>query len=257
MGNDCLLANAKAYSGIYGPGVNIHRTPYSGRNFEYYSEDPFISGKTCAAEVAGIQSKGVYVYLKHFALNDQETARDGICVWTNEQAAREIYLQAFEYPVVGSGAYCVMTSFNRMGCIWAGGDKDLLTGILRGEWGMPGFILTDFSNNNDYMDVLNGLMAGGDGWDCNDGAKWTEKLVQHKDDPTVVNAMREAAKRILYTVANSNAMNGVSANMQVIEIRPWWKNAIVAADVVFGVLAAVSILMLVKTIKKSKEPDIR
>ena len=257
MGNDCLLANAKAYSGIYGPGVNIHRTPYSGRNFEYYSEDPFISGKTCAAEVAGIQSKGVYVYLKHFALNDQETARDGICVWTNEQAAREIYLQAFEYPVVGSGAYCVMTSFNRMGCIWAGGDKDLLTGILRGEWGMPGFILTDFSNNNDYMDVLNGLMAGGDGWDCNDGAKWTEKLVQHKDDPTVVNAMREAAKRILYTVANSNAMNGVSANMQVIEIRPWWKNAIVAADVVFGVLAAVSILMLVKTIKKSKEPNIK
>ena len=253
MGNDCLLANGKAYSGIYGPGVNIHRTPYSGRNFEYYSEDPFISGKTCAAEVAGIQSKGVYVYMKHFALNDQETARDGICVWTNEQAAREIYLQAFEYPVEESGAYCVMTSFNRLGCVWAGGDKDLLTGILRGEWGMPGFILTDFSNSNDYMDVLNGLMAGGDGWDCNDGAKWTEKLVQHKDDPTVVNAMREAAKRIFYTVANSNAMNGVSANMQVIEIRPWWKNAIVAADVVFGLLAAGSIFMLVKTARKGKK----
>ena len=253
MGNDCLLANGKAYSGIYGPGVNIHRTPYSGRNFEYYSEDPFISGKTCAAEVAGIQSKGVYVYMKHFALNDQETARDGICVWTNEQAAREIYLQAFEYPVEESGAYCVMTSFNRLGCVWAGGDKDLLTGILRGEWGMPGFILTDFSNSNDYMDVLNGLMAGGDGWDCNDGAKWTEKLVQHKDDPTVVNAMREAAKRIFYTVANSNAMNGISANMQVIEIRPWWKNAIVAADVVFGLLAAGSIFILVKTTRKGKK----
>ena len=256
MGNDCLLANGKAYSGIYGPGVNIHRTPYSGRNFEYYSEDPFISGKTCAAEVAGIQSKGVYVYMKHFALNDQETARDGICVWTNEQAAREIYLQAFEYPVAESGAYCVMTSFNRMGCVWAGGDKGLLTGILRGEWGMPGFILTDFSNNNDYMDVLNGLMAGGDGWDCNDGAKWTEKLMQYKDDPNVASAMREATRHILYTVANSNAMNGVSANMQVIEIRPWWKNAIVAADVVFGVLAAGSIFMLVKTIKKGKQSSI-
>ncbi len=256
MGNDCLLANGKAYSGIYGPGVNIHRTPYSGRNFEYYSEDPFISGKTCAAEVAGIQSKGVYVYMKHFALNDQETARDGICVWTNEQAAREIYLQAFEYPVAEAGAYCVMTSFNRMGCVWAGGDKNLLTGILRGEWGMPGFILTDFSNNNNYMDVLNGLMAGGDGWDCNDGSKWTEKLLQYKDDPNVCQAMREAAKHILYTVANSNAMNGVSANMQVIEIRPWWKNAIVAADVVFGVLAAGSILMLVRTIKKSKKSNI-
>lgn len=253
MGNDCLLASGKAYSDIYGPGVNIHRTPYSGRNFEYYSEDPFISGKTCAAEVAGIQSKGVYVYMKHFALNDQETARDGIAVWTNEQAAREIYLQAFEYPVVESGAYCVMTSFNRLGCIWAGGDKNLLTGILRGEWGMPGFILTDFSNNNSYMDVLNGLMAGGDGWDCNDGAKWTDKLMQYKDDPNVASAMREATRHILYTVANSNAMNGVSANMHVIEIRPWWKNAIVAADVIFGLLAGGSVFMLTKAIKKGKK----
>jgi len=252
MGNDCLLANGKAYSGIYGPGVNIHRTPYSGRNFEYYSEDPFISGKTCAAEVSGIQSKGVYVYMKHFALNDQETARDGICVWTNEQAAREIYLQAFEYPVTEAGAYCVMTSFNRLGCVWAGGDYGLLTGILRGEWAMPGFILTDFSNNNSYMDVFNGLMAGGDGWDCNDGAKWTQKLVENKDDPTVVNAMRESTKRILYTVANSNAMNGISANMQVVEVTAWWQIAIIVCDVVFGLLAAGSVFMLVRTLKKAK-----
>lgn len=253
MGNDCLLANGKACSGIYGPGVNLHRTPYSGRNFEYYSEDPFISGKTCAAEIAGIQSKGVYVYMKHFALNDQETARDGIAVWINEQAARELYLQAFEYPVVEGGAYCVMTSFNRLGTIWAGGDRNLITGILRGEWGMKGFALTDFSNNNNYMDVLNGLMAGGDGWDCNDGAKWTAKLMEYQNDPKVVNAMREATKHILYTVANSNAMNGTSPNMQVIEIRPWWKNAIIAADVVFGFLAAGSAYMLVKTLRKTKK----
>ena len=252
MGNDCLLANGKAYSGIYGPGVNIHRTPYSGRNFEYYSEDPFISGKICAAEVSGIQSKGVYVYMKHFALNDQETARDGICVWTNEQAAREIYLQAFEYPVVEASAYCVMTGFNRLGCVWAGGDYGLITGILRGEWGMPGFVLTDFSNNNNYMDVLNGLMAGGDGWDCNDGAKWTQKLVEYKDDPTVVAAMKEATKHILYTTANSNAMNGVSANMQVVEVVTWWQILIIVLDVVFGILAAFSIFMLVRSIKKNK-----
>lgn len=252
MGNDCLLANGKAYSGIYGPGVNIHRTPYSGRNFEYYSEDPFISGKICAAEVSGIQSKGVYVYMKHFALNDQETARDGICVWTNEQAARELYLQAFEYPVVEASAYCVMTGFNRLGCVWAGGDYGLITGILRGEWGMPGFVLTDFSNNNNYMDVLNGLMAGGDGWDCNDGAKWTQKLVEYKDDPTVVAAMKEATKHILYTTANSNAMNGVSANMQVVEVTTWWQILIIVLDVVFGILAAFSIFMLMRGIKKNK-----
>ena len=253
MGNDCLLASGKAYSGVYGPGVNLHRTPYSGRNFEYYSEDPFLSGLICAAETEGIQSKGVYVYLKHFALNDQETARDGICVWTNEQAARELYLQAFEYPIVNAGAWCVMTSFNRLGYIWAGGDYNLLTNIMRGEWGMRGFALTDYANSNNYMDVVQGLLAGGDGWDCNDATKWTDKLRGFSDDPEVASALHNATKRILFTVAHSNAMNGVNANVQVIEVRPWWKNAIVAADVVFGVLAAGSILMLVRTIRKGKK----
>ena len=252
MGNDCLLANGKAYSGIYGPGVNIHRTPYSGRNFEYYSEDPFISGKTCAAEVTGIQSKGVYVYMKHFALNDQETARDGICVWTNEQAAREIYLQAFEYPVKEANAYCVMTSFNRIGCVWAGGDYNLLTNILRGEWGMEGFAVTDFSNSNNYMDVVQGVLAGGDAWDCNEATKWTDKLRQYQDDATVVSAMRQATDRILYTVANSNAMNGVSPNMRVAEVITWWQIAFIACDVVFGLLAVLSIVMAVRSGKKAK-----
>jgi beta-glucosidase len=251
IGNDCLLVNGKAYSGIYGPGVNLHRTPYSGRNFEYYSEDPFISGKTCAAEVSGIQSKGVYVYLKHFALNDQETGRDGISVWTNEQAARELYLQAFEYPIEEANAYCVMTSFNRMGCIWAGGDYNLLTNILRGEWGMSGFALTDYSNSNTYMDVVQGVLAGGDGWDCNDASKWTEKLKSYSSDPAVASAMREATKHILYTVANSNAMNGVSANLQVIEVRTWWQNAILGLQIGFGVLTVFSAVMLVRG-KKAK-----
>ena len=250
MGNDCLLANGKAYSGIYGPGVNIHHTPYSGRNFEYYSEDPFISGKTCAAEVSGIQSKGVYVYLKHFALNDQETARDGISVWTNEQAAREIYLQAFEYPIVEGGAYCVMTSFNRLGCVWAGGDYNLLTNILRNEWAMPGFAVTDFSNSNNYMDVVQGVLAGGDAWDCNDATKWSDVLRTYQDDAQVVSAMRQATARILYTVANSNAMNGVSPNMQVVEVTTWWQIAFIVGDVVFGLLAVLCIVMAVRTRKK-------
>ena len=250
MGNDCLLANGKVYSGIYGPGVNLHRTPYSGRNFEYYSEDPFVSGMICAAEVAGIQSKGVYTYMKHFALNDQETARDGISVWSNEQAARELYLQAFEYPIAQSNAYCVMTSFNRIGCIWAGGDYNLLTNILRNEWGMQGFALTDFSNSNDYMDVIQGVLAGGDAWDCNDANKWTPKLNEQKDNPTVVNAMRMATERILYTVSNSNAMNGVSPNMRIVEVRTWWQNAIVVCDVVFGAMTVFGIYQLVRLRKK-------
>lgn len=145
-----------------------------------------------------------------------------------------------------------MTSFNRMGCIWAGGDYNLLTNILRGEWGMSGFALTDFSNSNDYMDVIQGVLAGGDAWDCNDANKWTPKLNEYKDDPQVVNAMREATKRILYTVANSNAMNGVSPNMQIVEVRTWWQNAFIVADVVFGALLIVSVVMLVRG-RKSKQ----
>lgn len=253
MGNDCMMVSGKSYSGIYGPGVNIHRTPYSGRNFEYYSEDPFISGKICAAEVEGIQSKGVYVYLKHFALNDQEAGRDGISVWSNEQAAREIYLQAFEYPITEADAHCVMTSFNRLGTVWAGGDYNLLTNIMRNEWKMSGFALTDFSNSNNYMDVIQGVLAGGDSWDCNDASKWTEKLKSNKGNAVLTSAMREASKRILYTVANSNAMNGVSENVQIVEVRAWWQTAILVLDVVFGVLAVGSAFMLVRTTRQKKK----
>ncbi len=252
MGNDCLMANRKSYSGIYGPGVNMHRTPYSGRNFEYYSEDPFVSGKMCAAEVAGIQSKGVYVYMKHFALNDHESGRDGISVWTNEQAAREIYLQAFEYPIEESNAYCVMTSFNRVGTIWAGGDYNLLTNILRGEWGMPGFIITDFSNSNDFMDVIQGLLAGGDAWDCNDASKWSEKLKLYADDPKVVTAMREATARIMYTVANSNAMNGLGYTTIVVETRGWWQDAFIIADIVFGALFVLFLSISIVSTKRAR-----
>jgi beta-glucosidase len=255
LGNDCLLASGKTYSGLYGPGVNIHRTPYSGRNFEYYSEDPFVSGKICAAETRGIQSKGVYVYLKHFAMNDQETGRDGICIWTNEQAARELYLQAFEYPIVEGNAWCVMTSFNRNGTVWAGGDHNLLTNIMRGEWGMQGFAVTDYSNSNSYMDVIQGLLAGGDAWDCNDATKWTDKLKEYADDPAVASAAYDATKRILYTVAHSNAMNGVNPNIQIVEVTPWWKTAILVCDIVFGLLAAGSVFMLVKTIRKAGKEE--
>lgn len=253
LGNDCLMATGKAYSGLYGPGVNIHRTPYGGRNFEYYSEDPFISGQICAAQVGGIQSKGVYVYMKHFALNDQDTGRDGLCVWTNKQAAREIYLQAFEYPIEQANALCVMTSFNRLGTTWAGGDYNLLTNILRNEFGMKGIILTDFSNSNNYMDVVQGVVAGGNAWDANDANKWPAKLKEYKDNATVCNAMRDASKHILYTVANSNAMNGVSENVQIVEVRAWWQTAIIVLDVVFGVLAVGSAVMLVRDIRRKKE----
>ena len=254
LGNDALWSSPKVYSGLYGPGGNIQRTPYGGRNFEYYSEDPFIGGNICANEVAGIQSKGMFVYLKHFALNDQESGRDGISVWANEQAIREIYLQQFETSIVKGGAHCVMSSFNRVGATWSGANKNLMTNVLRGEWGMDGQAVTDYSGN-DFMDVALGLLAGQDIWDYS-GTKWTNKLNEYKGDANIVNAMRRASGRILYTVANSNAMNGYTVDTEVTGSLAWWQSALIAADVIFGVLAVAAAAMFVLTIiKNKKQPE--
>ena len=148
---------------------------------------------------------------------------------------------------------CVMTSFNRLGTVWAGGDYNLLTNIMRGEWGMNGFALTDYANSNAFMDVFQGLLAGGDGWDCNSATKWTDALRERSNDPAIATALHNAVKRILYTVANSNAMNGISADMHVVSVTPWWKIAIIVLDVVFGVLAAGSAFILVRDIRRKKE----
>lgn len=255
LGNDALWSSPKVYSGLYGPGGNIQRTPYGGRNFEYYSEDPFIGGNICANEVEGIQSKGMFVYLKHFALNDQESGRDGISVWANEQAIREIYLQQFETSIVKGGAHCVMSSFNRVGATWSGAKKNLMTNVLRGEWGMDGQAVTDYSGN-DFMDVALGLLAGQDIWDYS-GTKWTNKLNTLKNDANIVNAMRRASARILYTVANSNAMNGYTVDTDVTGTLAWWQSALIAADVIFGVLTVAAATMLVLTIvKNKKQPEV-
>ena len=137
-------ANAHGVVGLYAPGVNIHRTPFSGRNFEYYSEDPVLNGKLGAAMTRGCNSMGVYCYPKHFALNDQETNRSGVCVWSNEQAMRELYLKPFEICVKNSNITATMSSFNYIGNVWAGGNYELQTTLLRDEWGFDGLVTTDW-----------------------------------------------------------------------------------------------------------------
>ncbi len=250
IGNSAYFATY-TYSGIYAPNANIHRTPYGGRNFEYYSEDPFLSGKALAYESRGIQSKGVYVYMKHFALNDQETGRDGISVWANEQSIREIYLKPFQMAIEESDAHCVMTSFNRIGAIWAGADKNLLTNVLKGEFGMDGMAITDYSNNS-YMDVRMGLQAGSDIWDCSSD-KWQKILNQYKDDPEIQTYMRRAVKSILYTVVNSNATAGVTVNTVIEETMPWWMITLIIIDSVLGALTIASLTMLILNIVLCKK----
>lgn len=249
IGEDCL---AMGYSGLYGPGINMHRTAYSGRNFEYYASDPFVAGTICAAEVNGIQSKGVYVYLKHVALNDSESSRRGVNTWLNEQAAREIYLEVANKAVTDGGAWSVMTGFNRWGATWCGAYDNLLTGFLRGELGMRGMIITDYSGSSKYMDLADGLIAGSDIWDSPDPTIHTTLAPKYENDAYIVTEMRESMHKILYTVANSNAMNGWSSADRLKVITPWWKTALYALDTVLAVLTVLCIWRLVVAIKRKK-----
>ncbi|ENH96079.1 beta-glucosidase [Gracilibacillus halophilus YIM-C55.5] len=195
-------ATVYGVSGIYAPAMNIHRTPFSGRNFEYYSEDPFISGKMGAATVKGAMDQGVYTYIKHYALNDQETNRDGVAVWSNEQAIREIYLKAFELPVKEGGSTAIMSSFNRLGTLWAGDHYGLLTTVLRDEWGFEGMVITDW-DQFPHMSPDSAIRAGNDLMLTTLGDEPTELSTETN---TGRQAMRQATHNILYTVANSNAL---------------------------------------------------
>lgn len=207
IGNESLLGNERGdgrpYSGWYAPAVNLHRSPFGGRNFEYYSEDGLLTGKIAAALVRGARAKGVYTYCKHFALNEQETNRDttGLATWANEQSMREMYFKPFEICVKEGKTTAIMSSFNRIGATWSGGSYALLTEILRGEWGFRGCVITDY-NSHGYMDVDQMLHAGGD------LSLSRNKQPRHMTSATDVAAIRTATKNILYMVANSNAMNG-------------------------------------------------
>ena len=216
IGNDCLHTGV---SFLYGTGNNIHRTPYGGRNFEYYSEDGYLSGEICAAEVAGMKEKGVEVLMKHFGLNDSEAERIGLGVWINEQAAREIYLKAFQAPVEDAGANGVMAAYTRFGTTWSGGHYGLITGILREEWGCVGKIITD-NALHEYVNPADFVLAGGSIMDTMLPTQ-LNMIKKYKEDTVIVSAMREAAHRNLYAVANSSGMNGVGENTTIRLVTPW------------------------------------
>ena len=250
MGEEALWAG---YAGLYGPGSNIHRSPYSGRNFEYYSEDGFLSGMTCAYQVRGMQSHGMYVYNKHGFLNDQEYNRMGICTWSNEQAIREIYGRAFELPIAIADAKNIMSGFNRIGVIWCGASKALCTDYLRTEIGLDGFICTDmwYGQTDQYMNIPGMLLAGNDIVDgMGTGASAVGGMAyldQFRPDGgtihngAIANALRASAKRIMYTVVHSNAMNGFSANTRIIPVTPWWQTLLNTLTIVTGSLSGVAV----------------
>lgn len=233
------------YNGIYGPGVNMHRSPYGGRAFEYPSEDPFLAGYTAAYETIGIESKGCMAYAKHYALNDMETNRVNCGIWSNEQASREIYLRAFEIVFTVGKASATMNSFTRIGTTWNGASYAMMTTILRDEWGYDGLVISDWVTDGSAMSYVDGVMAGTDTFDGNGTAA---ELTKYADNAAVAQAVRLAAKRIIYNVVRTNVMNGMSITSRTIRVTPWWETALVAIDGVTGGLLAVSLGMLAASI---------
>ncbi len=245
-------ATGQPYSSIYAPGVNIHRSPFGGRCSEYFSEDPFISGMMGAAEVQGIQSRGVLPTVKHFVANEQETHRSigGDLSWLSEQTLREIYLKPFEYTVKLGETRGVMTSFNRIGTRWTGGDYRLLTEILRNEWGFNGLVICDFNTIPQYMIPRMMFYAGGSlDLATQQSAMWMDCDTSDAGDAIV---LMRAVKDVMYALVNSNAMNAevIGYNPPIWQEYLHWIN--IGAFTLVGVWLVLAIVRTVRCNKRQK-----
>ena len=267
-----LGAEAKTlgYDGWYGPGVNIHRSPFGGRNYEYFSEDPILSGYMSAAEIKGAKNQGVYCFLKHFITYEQESMRDGISVWLTEQALREIYLRPFEIAIHQGGASGVMTSYGRLGATWAGGNKALISGVLREEWGFHGMVLTDYADHQKFMNGDQQLRAGGDLW--MDGYSNNGSYKFDTSSNTFKQHLRRAGHDVLYAWLNTEltAKNYDPSKDRIsvvigekAEPKTGWITGLIIADVaiVLGVAAWVVCVTLdrakIKGKKATKDVEIK
>lgn len=241
-----MESNEMGVTGLYAPAVNIHRNPYAGRNFEYYSEDPHLSGKMGAHFVIGAQSQGLNCYVKHFAVNDQEAQRYGLFTYLDEQALREIYLKPFQITVEEGKTRCIMSSFNRIGTTWAGASYALLTEVLRNEWGFQGCVITDYyMNYQAFMNPDQGLRAGNDLWLT--GLTFLGRDPSMKSATSQVQA-RRACKNILYSVANARA--------HAVEYQEPWLAWFIPVDVILWVaVAAWAGLITWKALKLQKQPE--
>lgn len=267
VGNESI---ANQVNGWYAPAMNLHRSPFGGRNFEYYSEDPLLSGAMGAACVSGAASKGLYCTVKHFAVNDQETNRvngGGISVWANEQAVRELYLRPFEYTVKNASASvkyiadsqgtmaekelpactAMMSSYNRLGATWAGGSEALMRNVLRDEWGFRGLVITDF-DLYEFMYPDQAIAAGSDLILSTDAMKG---LADTKS-ATAMQNLRKACHNILYTVAHSHAMNGIVPGTIISYTAAPWEGWLSAANIAVGILLTAGAAWVIIRVSKNR-----
>lgn len=223
------MAHDMDVSGWYAPAFNIHRSAFSGRNFEYFSEDPEINAVMGSNEVAAARSKGVYAFMKHFAMNDQETNRTNmLATWANEQTIREIYLKPFQAAVVKGGAQAAMSSFNYIGTTYVAAYAPLMQNVLRGEWGFRGMVLTDYFGVYGYQNADQLIRNG------NDAMLATTEVTNHVKDKsaTSVKAMRQASHNILYTVVHGYKYANGDPKVQT----PAWQIALYVALVVLALI---------------------
>lgn len=234
IGNEALMIGL---TGWYGPGVNIHRSAFCGRNFEYYSEDPLLSGKLASSCISGAASRGVLSYMKHFALNNYEGPATCLTVWATEQAIREIYLRSFEIAVKEAScellyyendsvdlsrktmraATGIMGAANHIGVEWCAASYPLLQGVLRKEWGFQGALITDMALQLRPGIVDKIFRNGGDM-----RMYYYDAALLDPDSPAALASLRRAVKNICYAYANSNLMQGYAPGMIVsYGIAPW------------------------------------
>lgn len=254
VGSEC---NATGTTGWYGPACNLHRDPLGGRNYEYYSEDSYLSGVMCAYSVRGAKEKGVMCWIKHLAANDDEICRVGKYTWMSEQAFRETYLTPFRMSVQIGGANAMMAAFNRIGSVRAGSSYALMTEVLRDEWGFKGAVITD-AYAADRNDPDECIRAGVDcllSWGTSVVTNWEDK-----QSATAIKAMQEACKNVLisyidcrYTalMADSLTMNTLIGDE--LEVFAWWIPTLIGVEVaIIGGLVAWCALSTVSSIKKLK-----
>lgn len=248
------IALQNGFSGLYAPATNMHRSPFDGRNYEYYSEDSLLSGEMCGNTIQGMSEMGVYTYVKHFICNDGESGiyRDSVYTWMTEQTLRETYLEPFRIIIEDYDAQGLMSSYNRMGAVWAGGSKALLTDVLREEWGFTGAVITDYSDHHSYMNGDQSLRAGGSLWMAGFGAG---TMAYETDSNTYYQNLRRAAKEVLYMylhvrVVNKDYSESISDNSV---LRPVfkatlanWRQLLIAIDAVVLILFALSLRNLLK-----------
>lgn len=227
--------------GTYSPAANTHRTPYAGRNFEYYSEDGYLAGEMAYEEVVAMQDRGLITTIKHFVLNDQETNRIGVCTFANEQSVREIYLKAFEKAFTEGKANGTMGAFNRIGARWSGAYEPLMRGIVRDEWGSTAIIDTDIAINTSEQSIQAGLAAGTTMWATSQSSFYENASSIIGNDAKMIRNLRDAAHNVLYNLANSNAMNGLSDTTRVRKTVPYW---LMIAYVALAVLALIDLLLI-------------